>query len=195
MFRLPALVLLSLAIAFGGGAWSASWMLGATSGFGAIKLGSWTAYPELQTAKADPFAKAHRAGDGRILLGRAEGLVFTARADAAGAPLSGRCSYEVSGSTPPTRFWTLRVADAAGHPIEAAPRFPASLNSWTTLRRTDGSFSIRIGATPAPGNWIRLDTQGKISFVLTLVDTPTAGSVSMVELDMPEISLIGCADA
>jgi hypothetical protein len=31
--------------------------------------------------------------------------------------------------------------------------------------------------------------------VLTLIDTPTAASVSMVELDMPKIELIGCRDA
>ena len=195
MFRLPVLVLLSLTIAFGGGAWTASRTLKATSGFGAITLGPWSAYPELQTAKADPFAKAHRAGDGRILLGRAEGLVFTANSDATGAALSGRCSYEISGLTPPTRFWTLRITDDSGNPVEAGPRFPASLNSWTTLRRADGTFSIRVGAAPTPGNWIRLATPGKVSFVLSLVDTPTAGSASMVELDMPDIALIGCTDA
>ncbi|MEM5493983.1 DUF1214 domain-containing protein [Hoeflea sp. AS16] len=195
MFRLPALVALTLAIAFGGGAWSASWMLKATSGFGAIRLGSWSAYPDLQTEDADPFAKAHRAGDGRILLGRAEGLVFTAESDETGARLSGRCSYEISGSTPPARFWTLRVTDAAGNPLDAPERAPVSLNSWTTLRNVDGSFRIRLGAAPSSGNWIWLDSDGGVSFVLTLIDTPTAASVSMVELDMPKISLIGCADA
>jgi len=195
VFRLPVLVLLTLVIAFGGGAWTASRALKATSGFGAITLGAWSAYPELQTAKADPFAKAHRAGDGRILLGRAEGLVFTARNDETGAALSGNCTYEISGTTPPSRFWTLRLADAEGVPIPAPPRFPASLNSWTTLRRTDGTFSIRVGAAPEPGNWIKLETSGDVRFVLTLVDTPTAASASMGALDMPDIALIGCRDA
>lgn len=195
MFRLPVLVLLTLAIAFGGGAWSASWMLKATSGFGSIELGSWSAYPALQTASADPFAKAHRAGDGRILLGRAEGLVFTARTDETGAALSGKCAYEISGTTPPSRFWTLRIADAAGAPVTSPPGFPASLNSWTVLRRSDGGFTIRMNSTPEPGNWIRLDTQTGVSFILTLIDTPTAASANMVELDMPDITLIGCRDA
>jgi hypothetical protein len=195
VFRLPALVALTLAIAFGGGAWSASWMLKATSGFGAITLGSWSAYPDLQTVDADPFAKAHRAGDGRILLGRAEGLVFTARSDETGAALSGRCSYEISGSTPPARFWTLRVTDAGGMPLTAPDRVPVSLNSWTTLRNVDGTFRIRLAAAAQAGNWIWLQSAGNVGFVLTLVDTPTAASVSMVELDMPKITLIGCADA
>ena len=195
MFRLPFLVVLALVIAFGGGAWSASWMLKATSGFGAIKLGSWSAYPDLQTVNADPFAKAHRAGDGRILLGRAEGLVFTAGSDETGDALSGRCSYEIAGTTPPSRFWTLQVARADGEPLEAPPRVPTSLNSWTTLRHTDGTFTVRLSTSPKPGNWIWLGTTSDISFVLTLIDTPTSTSSSMVELDMPKISQIGCSDA
>lgn len=195
MFRLPVLVLLTLAIAFGGGAMSASWTLKATSGFGAIKLGSWSAYPELQTADADPFAKAHRADNGRILLGRAEGLVFTALSDEAGAALSGRCAYEISGTTPPARFWFLQVTDARGAPLDTPARFPTSLNSWTTLRNSDGAFTIRVSADPSPGNWIRLDSDAGISFVLTLIDTPAAASASMIELDMPTIKRIGCRDA
>ncbi|SOE17484.1 hypothetical protein SAMN05877838_2384 [Hoeflea halophila] len=195
MFRLPVLVALTLAIAFGGGVWSASWTLQATSGFGAIRLGPWSAYPELQTASADPFAKAHRAGDGRLLLGRAEGLVFTASSDETGTPLSGRCSYEVSGSTPPARFWTLRVIDENGAALEAPPRVPTSLNSWTTLRKADGSFSIRLDSVATAGNWMWLDAEGEISLVLTLIDSPAAASLNMVELDMPKISRIGCTDA
>ncbi|OCW55756.1 DUF1214 domain-containing protein [Hoeflea olei] len=195
MLRLPALVLLTLAIAFGGGTWSAARMLKATSGFGSIDLGAWSAYPNLQTSAADPFARAHRAGDGRILLGRAEGLVFTARTDEDGFLLSGRCAYEISGATPPARFWTLRIADAGGAPVQSPPSYPDSLNSWTTLRRTDGTFSIRVNAAPEPGNWIRLDTSSAVTFVLTMVDTPTAASASMVDLDMPKISRIGCRDA
>ncbi|MGJ8570638.1 MAG: DUF1214 domain-containing protein [Hoeflea sp.] len=195
MFRLPALVVVTLAIAFGGGAWSASWMLKATSGFGAIRLGPWSAYPKLQTASADPFARAHRAGDGRILLGRAEGLVFTARNDETGAALSGRCSYEISGSTPPARFWTLTVTDAGGQPLEAPPRVPTSINSWTTLRNVDGTFRIRLDASAQAGNWIWLSDNSNVSLVLTLIDTPTAAALSMVELDLPKISKIGCGDA
>ena len=163
MFRLPALVALTLAIAFGGGAWSASWMLKATSGFGAITLGSWNAYPDLQTVDADPFAKAHRAGDGKILLGRAEGLVFTARNDETGAALSGRCSYEISGSTPPARFWTLRVANADGMPLDAPERVPVSLNSWTTLRNVDRGIADNV--SKHNGLYRRMKDKGKIRTV------------------------------
>lgn len=195
MFRLPLLVLLSLVIAFGGGMWSAARVLTVTSGFGAISLGPWVGYPDLQTASADPFAKAHRAGDGRVLLGRAEGLVFTASEDQDGDALSGRCSYEVAGQTPPARFWTLRTTDEKGTPLPAAAMFPASLTSWTTLRESDGTFRITLSAEPAAGNWIRLDADNRVAFVLTLIDTPTAGSAGLIELDMPTIRQIGCRDA
>lgn len=195
MFRLPILVLVSLVIAFGGGVWSASVTLKATSGFGAISLGPWVAYPELQTDKADPFARAHRSGDGKILLGRAEGLVFTASTDQDGGRLSGRCSYEISGLTPPARFWTLRVTDADGVPLAAPEPFPASLTSWNTLRDADGTFRISLSSDAKAGNWIRLDAGGGVAFALTLIDTPTAGSAGLMELDMPVIRKTGCRDA
>lgn len=195
MFRLPVLVLLSLAIAFGGGAWSASWALKATSGSGTITLGVWNAYPDLQTASADPFAKAHRASDGRLLLGRAEGLVFTALSDQSGASLSAGCTYEIAGTTPPARFWSLMITDSQGSPLAAPPRVPGGLNSWTTLRRADGGFSIQAGPRAVPGNWIWLDGAEPVAFVLTLFDTPTAGSAGLIALDMPTVTLIGCRDA
>ena len=64
MFRVPFLVAIALAIAFGGGIWSTLRALEATAGFGAIRLGAWEAFPNAQTAAADPYAKSHRASAG-----------------------------------------------------------------------------------------------------------------------------------
>ena len=91
--------------------------------------------------------------------------------------------------------WNAIFAEAGGEPLDAPERVPVSLNSWTTLRNIDGTFRIRLSAAPQAGNWIWLDAPDTVSFVLTLIDTPTAASVSMVELDMPKIEKIGCRDA
>jgi Uncharacterized conserved protein len=195
VLRLPFCVLVALVIAFGGGAWSAAVALKATSGFGAIRLGPWTAFPDIQTASADPYARAHRADDGRLLLGRAEGLVFTAERASDGTALDGRCVYTLSGAVPTTRFWTFRVTDAAGRPVPARPFTPASLQSWRVIHRADGAFSATIGGDPAPGNWVSVDATGPVRFVLTLIDTPTAGSVGLAEIDMPRIDRKECRDA
>ena len=81
MFRFPLFIAIMLIVAFGGGIMVSRYALDATQGFGAIKLGAWEAFPELQTADADPYAKSHRARAGKLLYGSAEGLTFTAGVD------------------------------------------------------------------------------------------------------------------
>lgn len=195
LFRIPLLVALALAITFGLGTLSAVWALKATIGFGSIALGPWSAFPNAQKDTADPYAKAHRARDGALLLGSAEGLVFRAAADNDGTVLSGRCTYDVAGLTPPARHWTLHATAPDGAPAAPADGTPAGLNSWTVLRGTDSSFVIHVAATAQPGNWLAIPADRPFRLVLTLLDTPTAGSSGVIDLSMPAISRTGCADA
>jgi hypothetical protein len=195
LFRLPLLVALSLIIAFGGGIWSTLIALDATEGFGAIRLGAWEAFPQAQTIDADPYAKAHRANDGRLLFGGAEGLTFSASVDSAGAPLSGQCSYRMTGQTPPARLWTLFAQSSGGEAATAFGDLPTALNSHTVLRRADGSFEITISAAAAPGNWLAVKSGQSFRLVLNLLDTPTAGSTGLIDLTMPSLQRIGCGNA
>lgn len=196
MFRVPFLIAIALLIAFGGGIWSTREALDATVGFGAIRLGPWEAFPEAQTAKADPYAKSHRANAGKLLYASAEGLTFTAAVDDSGQRLTGNCSYRLSGRTPPTRFWTLFASDAAGTPPQADTDLPFALNSRTVLRQADGNFTIEISATAKPMNWLAVPPGGRrFRLTLTLLDTPTAGSSGLVDLSMPKIEKTGCVNA
>jgi hypothetical protein len=195
VFRLPLFVALTLAIAFGGGIWSTLIALEATTGFGAIKLGAWQAFPQAQTINADPYAKAHRANAGRLLLGSAEGLRFTADVDDSGAPLSGDCTYAIIGKTPPARLWTLYSADRDDRPLPVAASLPAGLNSRNVLRDRDGSVVIQVSATAQPGNWLAVLPGRGFRLTLTLFDTPTAGSSGLIDLSMPRIQKIGCGNA
>ena len=195
VFRVPLLIAIALAIAFGGGVWSTLVALDATVGFGAIKLGSWEAFPEAQTSSADPYAKSHRANAGKLLYASAEGLVFAASADGAGARLSGDCSYRLSGHTPPARFWTLFATGPNGIAPSLASDLPIALNSRTVLREPDGSFTIEISPTAKPGNWLAVPAERPFGLTLTLLDTPTAGSSGLVDLSMPTIVRTGCGNA
>lgn len=195
MLRLPILVAIALAIAFAGGIASSIYALKRFQGFDTIAIGPWLARPDLQTDRADPYAKAHRARQGDVLLGEAEGLVFTASTDGAGRPLSGTCSYVISGSTPSARFWTLRATDPEGRPLDGNPDLPHAFQSHDVLRDSTGAFTITASARPAPGNWLAMNHEGPISFVLTLLDTPTAGNAGLIKLAMPSIRRTGCASA
>lgn len=195
MFRVPIYVLITLLITFGGGTWATKRVLQATSGFGAITVGPWSAYPNVQTADADPYARAHRAEDGRLLFGRAEGLVFSATSDSYGKALAGNCVYLVEGQAPPARFWTLRVTDRAGKPIPPRPNAPASVQSWLLLQDVLGDFKITVGGDPQPGSWISISENKPVRLVMTLIDTPTAASVGLGEVVVPTIKRVSCDDA
>ena len=186
---------MTLIIAFGGGILVSLYSLNATAGFGAIKLGAWEAFPELQTENADPYAKSHRARAGRLLYGSAEGLMFTAKVDDAGNRLEAGCSYRITGQTPPARIWTLFTSDNSGNPASLQPGLPGALNSWTVLRQPDSSFTIDISTRARPNNWLALPAAGTFQLVLTLFDTPTAGSSGVIDLAMPKLTKTGCGNA
>ena len=191
VFRVPFLIAIALAIAFGGGLFSTLQALNASAGFGAIRVGAWVAFPGAHTADADPYAKSHRAKAGRLLYGTAEGLAFTASTDSQNRPLLGTCSYAVRGRTPTARLWTLYASDLADQPLLSADK-PSAFNSRTVLRAQDGAFSIEVSARARPGNWMALPGVDPFKLVLTLLDTPVASSSGLVGLQMPEIERIGC---
>lgn len=196
VFRVPLYIALALLIAFGGGIMATLYALNASSGFGAIRLGAWEAFPRAQTTDADPYAKSHRARAGQLLLGTAEGLRFTATQDEDGQPLRASCRYEISGQTPPARLWTLYVTDRNGNAIEPRPGLPVGLNSWGVARNPDSSFTITIGRRAEPGNWLPLpDAEQPVALALTLFDTPTAGSSGLIDLSMPVLRRVGCGRA
>jgi hypothetical protein len=196
VFRVPLLVALSLVIAFGGGIIFTMYALDVTSGFGAIRLGAWQAFPEMHTADADPYAKSHRARAGRLLYGTAEGLGFTATEDDDGQRLNAGCSYRISGQTPPARLWTLFIAGNDGEPIDppVAGR-PVAINSWTALRNPDSSFVLFVSSGAQAGNWLALPAAGTFRLVWTLLDTPAAGNSGLIDLSMPKLEKIGCGHA
>jgi len=111
MLKNAFLMLLSLAIAIGGGGASVWYALKIQDGVGAIRIGQWTAFPDIGTPAADPYSKARVAREGVLALGRAEGLSFVAETDAAGDQLKRECSYRIEGGFPTARFWTLYAAD------------------------------------------------------------------------------------
>lgn len=195
MLRAPLLVAIALAIAFAGGVWSSAYALRHVEGFDSLTIGPWRAWPQLQTARADPYALAYRARAGAILLGEAEGLAFTASTDSRGHPLSGMCGYEIKGTTPAARFWTLRIIDPTGRPVADGPALPASFQSHDVLRDADGSFVIHATAHPVSGNWMVLDHPGPVVFALTLFDTPAAGNAGLMQLEMPAIERQDCGHA
>jgi hypothetical protein len=195
MFRIPLLVAIALAIAFGGGIALTRYATGYFSGFGAIEMGAWQAFPKAQTSQADPYAKNHRARTGILLLGSVEGLTFYATHDDAGEAFNPGCTYAISGKIPPARFWTLTTGTPENLPNAALPGLPSALNSQTVLYGRDGSVNFDVSSRAQPGNWLAVSPSRRFTLILTLFDTPVAGNSGLIELSMPSIVRTSCGDA
>jgi hypothetical protein len=192
MLRTVFLTLVTLVIAIGGGAASVWYSLEAQEGVGAVTVGSWTAYPNMGAPDADPYSKARAARQGLLALGRAEGISFFASRDAAGGELRRDCSYVVEGSTPPARFWTLYAADRTLRVIENGHRRSPAVQSLDLLRNADNSFVVAVGPDATPGNWLNVSGDGPMVLVLTLYDTPVAGTLGVENVELPQVLRNGC---
>lgn len=192
MLRTVFLTALTLAIAIGGGAGSVWMALNASEGIGAVHIGDWTAFPDVGTPHADTYSKARFAREGGLALGRAEGIVFVARHDSAGAPLTRSCSYTIEGSIPASRFWTLYAADAQRVVLPRVVRRVPALHSYEMLRTADGAIRITIGPEPVPGNWLGTTGSGPMQLVLTLYDTPAATAARVFEIELPQVLRTAC---
>ena len=162
------------------------------SAFGALTIGSWTAWPKTGTTEADPYARASIARTGRLPIALGDGLTFLAKTDDHGRRLDGRCDVILSGVTPAARFWTLTLYSPDGELVaNSINRY--DFTSQEIVRRADGSFEIVIAPRASPGNW--LPTGGVERYILALRFYDTAVGVATKEgreIPMPAIKTGSC---
>lgn len=192
MLRTAFLTALFLVIAIGGGAASVWYALDRQDGFETVKIGGWTAFPEIGTPEADPYSQARTARQGILALGQAEGISFIAQYDSSGERLRQGCSYSFEGHVPPARFWTLYAADDNLSALDSHKRRPSALHSYEVLRQPENGVAIAIGPHPAPGNWLMIQGSGAMLLVLTLYDTSIANSAGVAEVDLSRLTRMAC---
>ncbi len=162
-------------------------------GFGAVRFGPWTTWPQLGGPDIDPYARAVAAVDGLLPLGANEGETFIAQADDHGAPLNSRCDYRISGSAIPARYWTLTAYDVDGR-LRANASGRYGLTSAALLRSADGGFSIAAAREARSGNWLPLGEKSRFSLVLRAYETNTGAVEGAYEgLVMPTIMRGECS--
>lgn len=187
---LGTLFALAVAVAIGLGGTYLALTRGAS--FGALTVGSWTAWPKTGTADADPYARASIARTGQLPVALGDGVSFTARADDTGKPLDGRCDVVLVGVTPAARFWTLTLYNPEGE-LAANSIGRHGFTSQEIVREADGRFEIVVAPRAQPGNW--LPTGGIEHYVLILRLYDTAVGVSTRagrEVPMPSIVTRNC---
>lgn len=160
--------------------------------FGALTIGSWTAWPKTGTAEAEPYARATIARTGQLPVALGDGVSFTAQADDNGKLLDGRCDVELSGITPAARFWTLTLYNSEGE-LAANSVGRYGFSSQEIVRQADGSFEISVGPRASPGNWLPTGGIERYALVLRLYDTAVGVSTRAGrEVPMPAIVTRSC---
>lgn len=161
--------------------------------FGSLTIGAWTAWPKSGTLDIDPYAHATITRIGELPIGIGDGVAFFASSDASGHKFDGRCTFALTGMTPPARYWTVTLYDLEGRLVaNAVDRH--GFTSEEIVRDTDGQFTITVAPQARPGNW--LPTGGIEHFMLVwrLYDTPIGvASTTMNEGPMPSIVEKGCS--
>ena len=170
-----------------------SWMsIQSNHGFGTLKIGQWTAWPQSGSIDADPYTKAKVAADGDVPLGAAEGVAFHATVDLRGDPLRLDCQYNIQGQTPPARFWTLSAHSIDGHVLKTPLGNASNIISRSLLRGTKGDFVVSTGPQLASGNWLETTGIGPFQLIIRLYDSPITGASGISGAKMPTIELVGC---
>jgi len=139
--------------------------------FGAIKIGAWEAWPKTGTMDIDPYARAAIARTGALPVGLGDGVSFIATTDDRGRPLDGRCDVLVAGTTPQARYWTITLYDPEGQFV-ANSLNRQGFTSQELLRKSDGSFDIKVAPRARPGNWLPTGGAERYMLALRLYDTP-----------------------
>lgn len=163
-----------------------------SAAFGALTIGSWTAWPKSGTTEADPYAQASIARSGRLPTALGDGLPFVARTDDNGRTLDGHCDVVLSGITPAARYWTLTLYNGEGE-LVANSIDRHDFTSQEIVRRADGSFRIDVAPRAQPGNWLPTGGIERYVLVLRFYDTPVGVSTKEGrEVPMPTITTENC---
>jgi len=160
--------------------------------FGALTIGSWTAWPKTGTVDADPYARATIARTGQLPIALGDGVSFTAQSDDDGKLLDGRCDVVLSGVTPAARFWTVTLYNIGGDLVaNSINRF--GFSSQEIVRHADGSFEMVISPRASPGNWLPTGGIERYAMVLRLYDTAVGVSTKAGrEVPMPSVMTRSC---
>lgn len=161
-------------------------------GFGALKVGAWTAWPDAGSAQADPYTTAKIAADGNVPLGAAEGVAFTASADGENQPLRRECSYQLLGKMPQARIWTLTAQNGDGRVLIDRLERPSTVLSSNVVWQSDETLSITSSRSHATGNWLPVDGNGPMRFVMRVYDSPVTSGAAVAELVLPAIKRVSC---
>ena len=157
----------------------------------AIRNGPWRTGAETGSATANPYERAAVALTGLYALTRKEAIYYTAFTDGDGRTLRGECSYRISGSPPPARWWSLTVY-GADHFLVPNPAGVYARHAGNLPVSGDGRYDIELAANPELAGGLPIPSRGPFSMTLRLYNPPPEVLRQLATLPLPTITRRDC---
>jgi hypothetical protein len=157
---------------------------------GNVSSGPWRTSLYAGSSEGGPYLRAHIAVHGLLALSREETMYYTAASDSEGKALDGHCTYQIEGHDPPTRWWSITAYGTDDFLIpNASDRYSVSMNS--VVRRTDGTFAVKLSQAPAEGNWIPV-TAAPFNITIRLYNPQGTVVADPAQVQLPAIKRESC---
>lgn len=175
-----------------GAAW---WLTGGGLQGGQIVNGPWTTSLGYGTKATGAITRAAVARAGLLALPAKETVYWSAKTDAAGAPLDGNCRYSLSGKLLDARWWSVTIYDAAGY-LVANDANIWSVNGANVALDDKGEWRVTIAPVePAEGAWLPGTAGQPFHLTLRMYNPGPAFRADPAKALLPAIVKEGCDDA
>ncbi len=155
-----------------------------------ISDGPWKTNLLAGSATSGPYWRAVVAMHGLFALNRSESAYYTAETDSDGAQLNGDCRYEVIGSEPHARWWSITAYGADDYLIPN-PAHRYSVSKTAVARDGGGTIRVQVGGEAGGVNWIPTGS-GPFSLTLRLYNPGSEVLTNPAHAALPAIKKMAC---
>lgn len=192
-FSTPLKIVGVLLFAVGLGGGSAWWsIIGSIQSSGVVN-GPWYTSTAIGSAASGPYMRAQIALTGLLALNKAEAIYFTATEDDDGRPLTGACTYEVTGRSFAARWWSITAYGSDFYLIDnEADRYSYNVASLGLRFAPIAKWRINVSARKQDSNWLPVDADDRFSLTLRLYNPSETVVTNPGDVRVPEIKRISC---
>ena len=157
----------------------------------AVHNGPWRTSATTGSADANPYERAAVALAGLYALTRDEAIYYTAFTDSSGERLRGECRYQVRGTPPPARWWSITAYDADHYLVPNAAGIYAR-NANTLPLAADGRYTLTLSSDATADSGLPIPVSGAFSLTLRLYNPASQVLAQLDTLALPTITREHC---
>lgn len=128
----------------------------------------WLYSDRIGSADATALERAKSAIAGPLGLSRSEAIYFIANTDNEGRPLRSQCTYRITGTAIPARWWSITLYDSETQHYVSNEINRASWNSEMLPRNPNGQWAMYVSSTNSGITWLPAPSESDRAFDLML---------------------------